>query len=127
MHLIMLIIWLGLIATGMILAAKLARVVVRHSLDAYPRRVGRLMAAILLGAALGVTFHYDYATKRLGGKAAFLESQGHRFDMFIAKPRLVVAEILLCVVVMCAVCAAYELLAWGFDVAARRPTKGGAA
>jgi high-affinity Fe2+/Pb2+ permease len=124
---LMLVVWIALVVAGLVLAVLLARLVVRDSVHAHPRRTGRIIAAILLGVILGVAMHYDYAHKRAGGRQAFLESQELRFDSFIAKPHAIAGEMTIGVLFVLAVAGTYEMAAWGLYLAIRGAGKRGAA
>jgi hypothetical protein len=93
----------------------------------HPRRIGAVVAVILLGAGLGVGMHVDYVRKSSGGRQAFLESQAHRFDSFISKSHSIVPEVVAGLLLVGVAAGLYELIAWVVCLAIDSAKKKGAA
>ncbi|MGD0955697.1 MAG: hypothetical protein ABR953_02565 [Candidatus Acidiferrales bacterium] len=51
-----------------------------------PNLVGRIIAVLLFGLAIGFYFHHDHVTWNQLGREAFLAYQSQRFDRAMAVP-----------------------------------------
>ena len=80
---------------------------------------GKILAALLLSALMGLYIHHDYVRWNQRGKEAFLAYHAHRFDRDVATPRPIGPTILGTTMIVVVFCGAYELLALGFSALAR--------
>jgi hypothetical protein len=77
--------------------------------------IPKAVAAILLGGLLGWYIHHDYVRWSLRGRAAFLEYQTQRFDMYMASPRSIMFSVVLATLFSLGVFVVYELVAYGLS------------
>ena len=125
------IVLLVLLVCAVVFVINQARVVAQkrsaQRSEGIPRPVsGRLIAVLLLGIALGVGVHSDYAAERLKGKDGFLRAQAQRYDSFISKEHSLVMSLFLGVATVTAAVGIYELIAWGVGALTRQKKHGAA-
>ena len=78
-----------------------------------PRTIGRIIAALVVGVALGGAMHLEEVKRGQMGREEFLAKQAIRFDKHYAKPDSVAIDIIVCVFMASAVFGIYELIAFG--------------
>jgi hypothetical protein len=78
-------------------------------------RLHKLLAALFLGLLAGLQVHHSYVKWNHLGRAAFLEDQSKRFDMYMAKVHPFGLTIIGAIVALLGVTAVYELVAFGIS------------
>lgn len=126
MSLMLYLLLLGVLGLLVIFVARQLRLLARADVGSYSRRVGRLAAMVLLGAALGLGLHYEHAGQRAAGSEAFLRAQASRFERLYSKPDSLVVSFIGGVLLAGIAAGAYELIAWGVYLVIRPRRKSGA-
>ena len=72
----------------------------------------KLIAALILGLLLGLSFNRNSQTAVRHGRQAFMIAQEHRFDRFVSAPHYVIHTLSI-IIATCLFLFFYELLALG--------------
>jgi hypothetical protein len=85
------------------------------------RLTSKLIAALILGLLLGLSFDHTSQMAVRHGRQAFMISQEHRFDRFVSAPHYV-RHTLTAIIATCVFFFLYELLAFGALRLIKAPT-----
>jgi len=77
--------------------------------------LGRLVAAVLMGALSGLWVHHDYIKWSTSGREAFIAHERVRFDRFMLSPHPTIVTVVEYIFLMLVSLGTYELLAAGFS------------
>jgi len=80
----------------------------RSELSLNNNLIGRMIAAIAMGAIFGSYIHYDYVRWGQRGREAFLAYQTQRFDQYMANPRPAIATVFGAIIAIVGALAIYE-------------------
>ncbi|WP_353062619.1 hypothetical protein RBB77_15135 [Tunturibacter psychrotolerans] len=82
---------------------------------------GKLIAALIMGLLLGLSFVHSSQLVVRHGRQAFMIAQEHRFDRFTSAPHTFI-HILGVIIATCLFLFFYELLAFGAQRTLKAPT-----
>jgi hypothetical protein len=82
---------------------------------------GKLIAALILGLLIGLSFVHSSQLAVQRGRQAFMNAQEHRFDRFLSAPHTFI-HILTAIIATCLFLFFYELLTFGALRILKAPT-----